>query len=90
VSDSSWSAEGDIAYAIDDRSSIDAAVFANLYNSGILDAPNVSNFGATSSYHRQFGRRLSGVAAVGLYTSRIEGVESDLTASGLIGMRYDF
>ncbi|MFM2100845.1 MAG: hypothetical protein RLZZ366_2384 [Pseudomonadota bacterium] len=90
VSDSSWSAEGDIAYTIDDRSSIDAAVFANLYNSGILDAPNVSNFGATSSYHRQFGRRLSGVAAVGLYTSRIEGVESDLTASGLIGMRYDF
>jgi hypothetical protein len=90
VSDSSWSAEGDVAYAIDESSSVDAAVFANLYNSGILNTPNVSNFGATSSYHRRFGSRLSGVAAVGLYTSKIEGVNSDLTASGLVGMRYDF
>ena len=90
VRDENWFAETQVGYKIDRNSSIDAQVFYSLYDSGILNAPNVSSLGATSSYHRQFGRRLSGVAALGLYESRIQGQDADLFGSALVGMRYTF
>ena len=90
VSDENWFADGSIGYQIDRQSTVDAQVFASLYDSGILGAPNVLSTGATSSYHRQFGRRLSGTAAVGLYSTRVDGQDGDLFGSALVGMRYTF
>lgn len=88
--DESWFAQGQIGYDIDDRSTVDAAVYASLYESGIANAPYVLSTGATGSYRRTFGNRLSGIAAIGLYSNRIEGQEGDLSASALLGMRYSF
>jgi hypothetical protein len=90
VRDESWFGQGQIGYQIDEKSAVDAQIFASLYDSGILNAPNVWSTGATGSYRRTFGRRLSGIAAVGLYSSRIEGQEGDLNASALFGLRYTF
>jgi hypothetical protein len=90
VSDENWFVDGQIGYAIDRQSSIDAQVFASLYDSGILGAPNVLSTGATGAYHRQFGRKLSGTAALGVYSSKVEGQEGDLFGSALLGMRYTF
>ncbi len=90
VTDESWYVDGLVAYQIDPRSTINAEVFATLYESGILGAPNVLSTGATTSFHHQFGRRLSGTAALGLYSSRIEDEEGDLFGSALVGMRYTF
>lgn len=90
VRDESWFGQGQLAYEIDERSRIDAQIFASLYDSGILNAPNVLSTGLTSSYRRTFGRRLSGLAAVGLYSNKVGGQEGDLNASALLGMRYSF
>lgn len=88
--DESWYGQGNIAYQIDPKSTIDAAVFASLYDSGILNAPNVLSTGATSSYSRRFGRNLSATAAVGLYSYEVDGAPTELNASALVGVRYSF
>ena len=88
--DESYFAQGQVSYAIDDASNINAQVFASLFNSGILGAPDVVSTGATSAYNRTFGDSLSATAAVGLFSSRIKGQESDLTGTALLGLRYSF
>jgi hypothetical protein len=90
VRDESWFVQGQVGYAIDANSAVDANIFASLYNSGILNAPNVLSTGATGSYHRRFGRRISGIASVGLFSNRIDGFEGDLVASALLGARVEF
>ncbi len=90
VKDESWYGQGNIAYQIDQKSTIDAAVFASLYDSGILNAPNVLSTGATGSYNRRFGKNLSATAAVGLYSYEVDGLPGELNASALLGMRYSF
>lgn len=90
VTDESWFAQGQVGYQIDPNSSVDGAVFASLYDSGILGAPDVLSTGATGSYQRSFSRRLSGIASLGLFSNKIEGQEGDLTAAALVGMRLSF
>jgi hypothetical protein len=90
VTDESWFGSGQVAYQIDEQSAVDAAVFASLFDSGILGAPNVTNFGATTSYNRRFGRKLSATAALGLFSDQVDGFDSDLTATAFLGMRYQF
>ena len=90
VRDESWFGQGQVAYQLDERSQVDAQIFASLYDSGILNAPSVLSTGVTSSYRRTFGRRLSGLAAIGLYSNKVERQEGDLNASALLGMRYSF
>lgn len=90
VRDENWFGQAQLAYQIDEKSAVDAEIFASLYDSGILNAPSVLSTGATGSYRRMFGRRLSGLAAIGLYSNRVDGQEGDLVASALLGMRYSF
>jgi hypothetical protein len=90
VRDESYFAQGQIAYQIDDVSNINAQVFASLFDSGIAGAPNVLSTGATGAYNRTFGRNLSTTAAVGLFSSRVDGQEGDLTGTALLGLRYSF
>jgi hypothetical protein len=90
VKDETWYGQGNVGYRLDQKSTIDASVYASLYDSGILGAPNVISTGATGAYYRQLGRHLSATAAVGLYSQKIEDQEGNLNASALIGMRYSF
>lgn len=90
ITDESYFAQGQIAYQIDDVSNINAQVFASLFDSGIAGAPTVLSTGATGAYNRTFGRNLSTTAAVGLFSSRIDGQEGDLTGTALLGLRYSF
>lgn len=90
ITDESWFAQGQVGYRLDAQSALDGAVFASLYESGILGAPDVLSTGATGSYQRNFSRRLSGIASLGLFSNKIEGQEGDLTASALVGMRLSF
>ncbi len=90
VRDESYFAQGQLGYAIDDRSNFDAQVFAALFDSGIAGAPDVLSTGATGAYNRTFGRRLTGSAAVGLFSSRTDEQESSLTGTALLGLRYGF
>jgi uncharacterized protein (PEP-CTERM system associated) len=90
ITDESYFAQGQVAYQIDDVSNINAQVFASLFDSGIAGAPNVLSTGATGAYNRSFGRNLSTTAAVGLFSSRVDGQEGDLTGTVLLGLRYSF
>ncbi len=90
VTDQSYFGEGRVSYQIDDSSNVNAQVFASLYDSGIIGAPNVLSTGATGAYNRSFGDHLSTTAAVGLFSSRIDGQDGDLTGTALLGMRYSF
>ena len=90
VKDESYYGFGNVGYRIDDRSSLDGSFFASLSDSGIAGAPNVLSTGATGAYNRTFGRRLSATAAIGVYHYEIDGLDSQTTASALVGMRYSF
>ena len=90
VKDESYYLQAFVARQLDETSSIDGSVYANLFDSGILGAPDVLGTGATAAYYRRFGSRLTGTAALGLYSSRIEDVASSLTGSALLGAKYAF
>ena len=90
VKDESYYGQGNVGYKFGQNSSIDTSVYASLYDSGIAGSPDVVSAGATSTYSRTFGQNLSATAAVGLYSFDIEGTNSELNASALLGMRYTF
>lgn len=88
--DEAWFGQGQLGYRIDENSSIDGTVFAALYDPGIAGAGDVFSVGGTAAYHRAFGRNLSGVAAVGIYSTDVEGFASDVVASALLGVRLQY
>ncbi|MEO9600723.1 hypothetical protein [Parasphingorhabdus sp.] len=75
---------------IDRYSNFDVNIYANLLDSGFAGASNVLGLGANAAYYRQIIPRLRGTAAVGLDSFQQEGFDSQLTASALLGLRYDF
>ncbi len=90
VKDESYFLQAFVARQLDEASSVDASVYANLFDSGISGAPNVIGTGATAAYYRRFGNRFTGTAALGLYSSRVQDVASSLTGSALLGAKYEF
>ena len=75
---------------LDSYSSFDANIYANLLDSGFVDASNVLGIGANAAYYRQILPGLQGTAAVGLDSFQQDGFDSEITASALLGLRYDF
>jgi hypothetical protein len=90
VTDESYYVQGYVSRQLDEASSVTGSVYASLFNSGIANAPDVFGTGATAAYYRRFGSRFSGNVAVGLFSSRIEGVASSLIGSAQVGGRYEF
>jgi len=88
--DQNYYANLSIGRELDTYSSFDANVYANLLDSGFADAPNVLGVGANAAYYRQILPGLQGTAAVGLDSFQQDGFDSELTASALLGLRYDF
>lgn len=88
--DQNYYANLTIGRELDNYSSFDANVYANLLDSGFANAPNVLGVGANAAYYRQILPRLQGTAAVGLDSFQQDGFDSELTASALLGLRYDF
>ncbi len=90
VTDEDYYLNAQALYNLNDRSSIGTQAFAAYYDSGILGSSDVISTGASAAYNRTFGRRLSGTAALGLSSSKVEGEEADLFGSALLGLRYTF
>lgn len=88
--DQNYYANLTIGRELDIYSSFDANIYANLLDSGFANAPNVLGVGANAAYYRQILPRLQGTAAVGLDSFQQDGFDSELTASALLGLRYDF
>ena len=88
--DENYYANFSIGRELDTYSSFDANVYANLLDSGFANAPNVLGLGANAAYYRQILPGLQGTAAVGLDSFQQDGFDSEITASALLGLRYDF
>ncbi len=88
--DENYYANLSIGRQIDARSSFDTNVYANLLDSGFAGAPNVLALGANAAYYRQIIPGLTGTAAVGLDSFQQDGFDSELTASALLGLQYEF
>lgn len=88
--DQNYYANLSIGRQLDARSSFDTNVYANLLDSGFAGAPKVLAVGANAAYYRQIIPGLSGTAAVGLDSFRQDGFNSELTASALLGLQYEF
>jgi hypothetical protein len=90
VVDESLYAQAFVARRLDQQSVLSGDVYVNWYNSGLNGAPNVLGAGATGTYARTFGRRLTGTASLGLYSTRVEDQESSLIGAAQLGARYSF
>lgn len=88
--DENYYASMSLGRQLDSYSSFDANIYANLLDSGFVDAPNVLGIGANAAYYRQILPGLQGTAAVGLDSFQQDGFDSEITASALLGLRYDF
>ncbi|MBP6029843.1 MAG: hypothetical protein KA533_00270 [Sphingobium sp.] len=76
-------------HKIDIASTLGASLYANY-----LDAPaggiDVSNYGAYTTYNRQFGRHLSAQASLGLDALDTTAIETIVNLLGQVGVRYTF
>ena len=88
--DENYYANLSLGRELDAYSRIDTNLYANLLDSGFAGAPNVLGIGANAAYYRKILPGLQGTAAVGLDSYEQAGFDSELTASALLGLRYDF
>lgn len=80
---------GFVGVRLDAASSLTGTVYGNYMDSG-MGGVNVSNYGAWVTYARQYGRRLTGHASVGLDALDATDVEQIISLLGRIGVRYQF
>ncbi len=75
---------------LDQNSVLNGDVYINWYNSGLAGTPDVIGTGATGSYSRTFGRRLTGSASLGVYSTKVDGQQGSLLGAAQLGARYSF
>jgi len=88
--DENYYANLSIGRELDMQSSIVTNVYTNLLDSGFGGASNVLGLGVNAAYYRQIIPRLNLTAAVGLDSFRQKDFRSNLTASALLGLQYEF
>jgi hypothetical protein len=90
VVDKSLSFQAEVTRSLSSTSDITGSLLANWYSSGISNAPDVTNLGATIAYSRNITERLVGFGGVGLYDYRIQRAGSSTHGQAVIGLRYKF
>ena len=70
-------------------STIDANLFVNYYDPGVINALGVWSYGGTTSYGRSFGR-LTTSASAGIYAFDTGDVDTQWSAQALLAARYSF
>ncbi len=88
--DENYFAVAHLGREIDRQSRFDTNVYANYFDPGFLNAPDVLALGVNAAYYRQIIRGLSATAAVGLDSYKQEDFNRELTGSALLGLRYSF
>lgn len=75
---------------IDALSDISLVAYFSQYDNGAPPSQNVRAAGLSAAYSRRFWRRLTGTAAGSLNAFDQDGFDSQLIASALLGLRYNF
>ena len=76
--------------SIGNASTIETNLFYNLNDSGIAGAGNVSTYGFNAAYFRQILSGLSASASVGVDVIDQDDFDNSVSASALLGLRYNF
>lgn len=71
------------------NSGINGTLIYNYYDSGIPDASGVTSAAATALYYHNFGR-IGTSASAGLYSFSQSGLADQVSATGQVGVRYQF
>jgi hypothetical protein len=90
LTDRSYFAQANVARQLTSHSGVDGTVYIDWYEPGLSGATNVLGTGATGSYYHNFSRHLTGTASLGLYSTRIEDVDSSLIGAAQVSARYQF
>lgn len=88
--DNSYFALASLGRAFGQRTRFESSIYANYFDSGFEGAFDTFSAGANAAFYRQIIRGLSASAAVGLDHSTQETVDSTVTASALLGLKYSF
>jgi hypothetical protein len=89
VSDQSYYGEVFANLPLTRVSGVNGTLVYNYYDSGIADSAGVTSAAATAMYYHNFGR-LGTTASAGLYSFSQRGTPDQLTATGQVGVRYQF
>ncbi len=76
--------------SIGNSSNIETNIFYNLNDSGIAGAGNVSTYGFNAAYFRRIASGLSATATVGVDVIDQDDFDDSVSASALLGLRYNF
>ncbi len=90
VIDENYYIVGFLGRELDRQSRIETNVYGTYNDPGFALAPDGYGTGANAAYYRQLWRGLSASAAVGIDSYKQEDLDSEVTASALLGLRYSF
>lgn len=90
VADQNAYAQAYLSRRLTPASQFDTNFYANWYKSGLAAAPTVTSYGASGTYSHSFGNHLSGAASLGIFAADESGVQEQISAEALLGMRYKF
>lgn len=90
VTDENYYASLFVSRKLDEKSGIDANIYANYYDTELAGSLDVMNAGAYASYYRNFTRRLQATAAVGVDQINPKGLDETITGIAQLGLRYQF
>src|SRR3546814_4102544 len=73
---------------LDEKSGVDANVYANYFDSSVAGTIDVYNMGAYASYNRDFPNRLRGMASLGVDSMDTPGFDSSMSAFAQLVLHY--
>lgn len=90
LTDRSYYAQAVLTRQLSSHSGIDGNVYINWYEPGLSGTGDSVGTGATGSYYHNFTRRLTGTASLGLFSTRVEDLDSSLFGAAQFSARYQF
>lgn len=87
--DENWYGNASLTYAFNDRDSLDTVLYFNHFDAS-GGRPDVTNYGAFTSYYKGLTRRLSASASVGVDGVNADDLDTIISAMGQVGLRYSF
>jgi hypothetical protein len=88
--DRGYYVQANLGRRLTSHSGIDGTVYIDWYEPGFPGAQDVLGTGATGSYYHNFSNHLTGTATLGLYSTRVQDVDSSLIGAAQVGARYRF
>ena len=88
--DQNYFVNGYVTYAIDRKSSVTGTLDAYWYRTGLVLDGDLNAVGATAVYQRRILQNLTASAALGVDSINAQALQDVWSASGELGMRYNF